>query len=211
MKTAKLIEIGDRGEQLQTFTVDEPTSRGPWIQTMNACQFHPFDPRPEDIDPNHIAHALSNKCRFGGYPKTLYSVAQHSMLVAEIAYGKSGHDREVYLWGLLHDAAEAYLPDVATPMKKHPKFAFFRELEAQIMLAVCERFHLPPEMPAVVHEADQMALAAEAKELMQPLHPDWKEWIDGIEPITTHVQPRQPHDAKRHWLSQFREQIKGRA
>lgn len=37
--------------------------RGSWIQTYKGIDFYPFDPRPEDVDIEDIAHALSLQCR----------------------------------------------------------------------------------------------------------------------------------------------------
>lgn len=83
----------------------------PWIQTFTGKQFWPLTPKAEDVCIEDIAHALAFKCRFGGHCKTFYSVAEHSCRVAEILRP------EHQLIGLLHDAAEAYLPDVAAPIK----------------------------------------------------------------------------------------------
>ena len=43
-----------------------------------------LNPKPGDIAPEDIAHALACTCRFNGHSRGFYSVAQHSMLVAEI-------------------------------------------------------------------------------------------------------------------------------
>ena len=53
-----------------------------WIQTYTGRAFDLLDPRPEQIDPLDIAHALSQICRFTGHVREFYSVAQHSVLVA---------------------------------------------------------------------------------------------------------------------------------
>jgi len=64
------------------------------------------DPIIEDI-----AHALANICRWTGHTSRFYSVAEHCIRAAAIA------PPECKLHVLMHDAAEAYLGDVATPLK----------------------------------------------------------------------------------------------
>lgn len=70
--------------------------------TYTGRQFWPLDPRAEDIDIRDVAHHLSLICRFNGAGRAFYSLAQHSCLVADTL------DAPLKLWGLLHDAAEAY-------------------------------------------------------------------------------------------------------
>lgn len=68
------------------------------------------------IDIIDIAHSLSNTCRFGGHCDYFYSVAQHSIN----CYKKVLNDglNDISMYALLHDAAEAYMCDVPTPLKK---------------------------------------------------------------------------------------------
>lgn len=63
-----------------------------------------------------IAHHLANLCRYNGATWRHYSVAEHSLLVATILRLR-GESPAVQLAGLLHDAHEAYLGDVSTPIK----------------------------------------------------------------------------------------------
>ncbi len=81
--------------------------RGDWIQVRSGRKFHPLDPRPEDVDINDIAHALSNLCRFTGHCTDFYSVAQHSVIASQIVPPASA------LAALLHDASEAYMGDIS--------------------------------------------------------------------------------------------------
>lgn len=85
--------------------------KGDWIQTYTGRQFWPLDPKPEEVCIEDIAHALSQQCRYAGHTIRFYSVAQHSVEIALRV------PRAAALWGLLHDAAEAYLVDLPRPVK----------------------------------------------------------------------------------------------
>lgn len=129
-----------------------------WIQTFTGRKVDPMAMRAEDVCVEDIAHALAMKCRFTGHVPAFYSVAQHSVLVAQHCENK--------LWGLLHDAAEAYLFDASRPVKHGLRAAgctLVDEIEASIMAAVCEQFGLPLEQPEDVKKADVLLLATEAK------------------------------------------------
>lgn len=74
--------------------------------------------RPDAVCIDDIAAHLAKINRFNGASRQPYSVAQHSVLVATIL-AVAGHDAATQLWGLLHDAHEAYLGDMATPVQWH--------------------------------------------------------------------------------------------
>jgi hypothetical protein len=59
-----------------------------------------------------IAHALSLSCRYNGHTVDFYSVAQHCCLCADLA------ERVDKQWALLHDAPEAYMGDLVSPLKR---------------------------------------------------------------------------------------------
>lgn len=146
-------------------TVD--SRKGDWIQTYTGRQFWPLDPRPEDIDIRDIAHALAHKCRYSGHTSQFYSVAEHSVFVSDNV------PEDLALWGLLHDAAEAYLPDVPRPLKHEPEMAWFRAVEARIMGAVCDHFGLCRDEPREVSRVDAAILADEMAQLMAPPPAPW--------------------------------------
>lgn len=84
------------------------------IKTYTEKEFRFDKIDPEAIDIRDIAHALSHLCRFTGHTNLFYSVAQHCLLVSDKIPGGP----EVKLAALLHDAAEAYVADLSTPLKK---------------------------------------------------------------------------------------------
>lgn len=169
---------------------------GLWCQTYSGIQFWHADPRPEEILIEDIAHALSNLCRFAGHTREFYSVAQHSVLVSQICVSEDA------LWGLLHDAAEAYCVDLPSPLKRLPGLERYHEIEAGVMTAVCERFGLRGSIPPGVKRADEILLLTEQREL---LGPQIQPWDTVAEPLEGTIIPWQPSQAKQEFLNRFRE------
>ncbi len=173
-----------------------------WINTFTGRKFWPVDPYPSEIDIRDIAHALSMQCRFTGHSREFYSVAQHSIHVSEMC------DAEDRLWGLLHDAAEAYLVDLARPVKHQPALRPYRDAEHKIMAAVATRFGLTAEQPESVTIADHRMLTTEAQQLMNQ-HPDWLVWSDLGEPYPITLRPMPPAEAEAIFLQRFYETVNG--
>lgn len=124
-----------------------------------------------------IAHALALTCRFSGHCRFHYSVAQHSVLVATLV------PEELALPALLHDAAEAYLSDIATPIKRH--LSEYRELERRVQNWINDHFGVDTERPEV-KRADLQALVAEKHAVMMQHRDDANHWSFGIE-VDDHV------------------------
>jgi 5'-deoxynucleotidase YfbR-like HD superfamily hydrolase len=166
----------------------------PWIQTYSGRRFTPTNPYVDAIVIQDIAHALSMKCRFNGHPKKFYSVAQHCVLVSYIC------DSGDALWGLMHDASEAYLVDFPAPLKHSGKFDDYIAVEDNMQRAICKRFGLPEVEPVSVKKADKMLLATEARDLMGPLHPDWRQ---PAEPLPFKIDALPQQEAKNLFMKRF--------
>lgn len=146
---------------------------GDWVQTWNGVKLRILDIKPEDFNIDDIAHALSNQCRFTGHTKQFYSVCEHSIRVCNyIDDTYPGNHREAYA-GLMHDASEAYLSDIARPFKNLPEFKFYREIEDSIMHKIAERFEFDWPMSDIVKEADDVLLGTEARDLINRPIDDW--------------------------------------
>lgn len=165
--------------------------KGDWIQTYQGKRFWPLDPRAEEIDIIDIAHSLAMKCRYGGHCSRFYSVAEHSILVSRaLPY-------EYALWGLMHDAAEAYLADICKPVK--PYLAGWKEIESGVMRAVCERFGLEVDEPEIVKKYDHRILTDEKRYLMKE-GPSWGGLIEGL---GVEIEFLSPEKAKDEFLTAY--------
>ena len=197
-----------------TETIPNPTAeqrRGDWIQTFTGRKFWPLDPRPEDIDVRDIAHALAHLCRFTGHSKTFYSVAQHCVIASEIV------SPEAALPALLHDAAEAYMGDIARPWKRllhcyaegdaciEPiKLAEHRLLDIIVAALGCPSRLFP--IWEEVEKADTILLVTEARDLMAPLAPGWHHTPEnGFEILPDRISPWTPGRSEHAFLKRFTE------
>jgi 5'-deoxynucleotidase YfbR-like HD superfamily hydrolase len=136
-----------------------------------------------------IAHALAQINRFTGHASRPYSVAEHSLLVCEIAEREFGvRDPAALLAFLLHDAHEAYTSDLSSPMKQVIGEAWYA-VEDGAQRQVLKRFGLQTAFAAsrdAIRRADLMALVTERVALLPDCGPQWEaaaehhplDWVD---------------------------------
>lgn len=172
-------------------------TRGDWMQTFTGRRFYPLDPRPDEIDPEDIAHALSLLCRYGGHVDRFYSVAEHCVLMSEWVAPENA------LAALLHDATEAYVVDVPRPLKR--QLPDYQRIEEQVWFAIAYRFRLrlpmPFVLPAEVKVADDRILLTERNELM-PRAGLWAQ--DGeMDPLPVTITGWSPAEAERRYLDRL--------
>lgn len=163
-----------------------------WMQTYKGGRFDFFAMSRSPLDIEDIAHSLSLVCRFGGHCKEFYSVAQHSVYVSQLCH----HDHK--LAGLLHDATEAYIGDMVTPLKR--LVPEFKEYEKSLYWTLAKQFGLPKELPQDVRDADLVMLAAEARDLMGANPSAW-----GLKdaPASIRIEPWPPKLAEKYFLEAF--------
>lgn len=149
-----------------------------YISTYNGNNYHFFDPKPEEICIDDIARALSMNCRYSGHVKHFYSVAEHSCHLHDIALEQTGDYEEAFC-ALMHDASEAYLTDIARPIKGH--LDEYKPLERISERAIQLKFNCQP-MTQLVKHLDTHVVGEEARQLFKT-PPDWCNDYDFI-PVT---------------------------
>lgn len=184
---------------------EEITRKGDWFMTRSGTAFWPLDPRKEEIFADDIAHGLSNICRWGGHAKTFYSVAQHCFHVSRLIYLDT-KSSALALVGLLHDASEAYIGDMVTPLKRHiPQFL---QIEAVIERMVMERFGLQEHhsvetgLPDIVKHYDAVMLATEKRDLT--CQGRTHTWNVPVKPEIWTVSPWSPELARSEYENELR-------
>lgn len=145
-----------------------------WLVLSNGAEQHLTGPhaRQPQYTIESLAHQLAQINRYTGATRRPYSVAEHSLLCADLA-ADAGHSPLVQLCCLLHDAHEAITGDMASPVKWHLReaWAAFENPHAHTLR---QHFHLLTAFVAyrrVIHHCDLVALATERRELL-PYDPD---------------------------------------
>lgn len=128
------------------------------IRTFSGQYVNVFDPDPDTILIEDIAHALSQQCRFGGHLPEFYSVAQHSVLCVVAV------PPEHALAALLHDAGEAYMLDIPSPIKN--RLPDYKKYEDNLMQVIAKKFGFQYPLHEEVKKTDKMLLEKEWRKLM---------------------------------------------
>lgn len=134
-----------------------------WTRTHGGNAVSLLKPSADDIDIRDLAHALANLCRFAGHTREFFSVAQHSVIVSRLC------PPELRLAALLHDAGEAFIGDIPSPVKSIMSAAALDEIkliELTLLCAIGRKFDVDMTPNPVVKHADLCALRAEAELLL---------------------------------------------
>ncbi len=141
-----------------------------WIRSRSGKAVQVLAIEPDQIVLEDIAFSLANKCRYTGHV-SYYSVAEHSVKGSEV-FLRIGR-KDLALAFLFHDAAEAYLPDIAGPIKGRffvrlldGDMHSFDELEGYVLRQVARALGLstaaPFDDPEVLTMDRNMLLAEKA-------------------------------------------------
>lgn len=153
-----------------TKPTDAPTKRA-WQRMLSGRRLDLLNPSPDDIEIEDIAHGLARVARWNGQTlgKHAFSVAQHALVVEEIASGRNADWAPRWrLAALLHDASEYVVGDLISPFKNAIGLDY-KAFELKLLAAIHQRFGLPAELPQIIQTeikaADQVAAFYEATQL----------------------------------------------
>jgi hypothetical protein len=176
---------------------------GNWILTHKGHAFSFSDLDSNVYDLHDIAHALSLTCRFGGMTDYHYSVAQHSCYIAEEIFRETC-DAAAALDGLFHDAEEAYMGDMKTPLKNMmPEFRAMSEKVDGLIRHNFHNFGVPLEMRDITKEYDTRILLDERSALFPNEGPPWG-FDDKIKPLHIDIHKWSPPLAEWRFLELFK-------
>jgi len=174
------------------------------IQTVSGVFFDVKNPDPSLVNIVDIAHGLSHLCRFTGQTNGFYSVAEHSVKVSRLV------PEDMALEGLLHDASEAYVGDMASPLKA--LLPEYQHIERKVQWAIARAFDLGYPFDHEIHRADRILLATERRDLMPVTPAHIREagrdpWA-GVEcygVLPARLNPLCPDEAKKEFLDRYDE------
>ena len=128
------------------------------IRTVTGKQIDLLAITEDDIDIEDIAYGLAHTARFAGQTRVFYSVAEHSISVM------ANLPLELKIAGLLHDASEAYIGDMPSPIKL--AMPDYRYIEDKIMEAIAKKFNFKWPLDSRVKKIDKKILLKEWSELV---------------------------------------------
>lgn len=168
------------------------------VKALSGRGINPFYPTEESISIGDIAHSLSMQCRFNGHIRNFYSVAEHSIKVSELLEDR-GLDSLVQLYGLLHDASEAYIADLPKPFKD--MLSEYITVEHVLQKAIETKLIGPRSIEsterALIDVIDSDMCLHESKEFGGPL--DWDSNLFQVK----FTEPLDPREAKMAFLDRY--------
>lgn len=154
-----------------------------WMLMASGLDLDLVYPTPGKIVFANIAHSLAQINRFHGHARRPYSVAEHSLLVCDIAEREFGLDVHGRLAALMHDAHESITNDLSSPAKAVVGEGWARfEGRMERLVRACFALHTAFfAYGDALRQADLIALATERQQLMHLDGPIWETLV--------HVQP----------------------
>lgn len=171
--------------------------RDPWIQTNSALKLHVLNPRAEEIYITDIARGLANTCRWAAQTTEFYSVAQHSVLLSLAV------PSDLKLAALLHDAHEAYLGDLPSPLKSNTALGLEYVLIADRLQEVIEEKYNIEPMESRLAIWDARIAVTEARSLGMDHFSSDPGWGLSVEPLALSIHPWTAENSYHAFLKRF--------
>jgi uncharacterized protein len=173
-----------------------------FIETFTGKKFGFLDPQQDEVEVYDIANALSKSCRYVGHVSDFYSVAEHcchlyDYFTSEVSDPTNKESRSV----LMHDASEAYLADIARPVKNI--LPDYQALEAKIEGMLAQKFDLIYPFPKWLKALDTRILLDERKMLQPFASYEWAVDKIGAKPLGVKLQCWSPAQAAREYLHRY--------
>ena len=155
------------------------------------------------MDVRDIAHALALTCRFTGHVRTFYSVAEHSCRVHDAVIAKWPYEQNAFE-ALFHDAAEAYLVDIAKPIKDLVGIGprSFVEHEHHLLMVIAAALGKPWHNHPGTKHFDIVLLVTEARDLLGPPPELWSSTLE-YDPLVETIEPWPWEKAEAEFLKRW--------
>jgi hypothetical protein len=170
-----------------------------FITTYSGGKFPYADPESYNFKISEIAHSLSQLNRFTGHSTKPYNVAEHSV---RVSYMVPECDA---LPALMHDTSEAFVGDVASPLKA--LLPDYQQIEDRVMRAIFKQFGIALPLPESVHEADKLSCYQEGYLLVT----DWRKNLDCSHlewPFSPPIHCWGPRKSKQAFIARYAELTK---
>jgi uncharacterized protein len=193
--------------------MNKPGAARAWQRMLSGRRLDLLDPSPLDIEIEDIAHGLARVARWNGqtHGPSIFSVAQHSLLVEHIAHSTDpGLSRQCRLTALLHDAPEYVIGDLISPFKAVLGNTY-QGVESRLLAAIHTRFSLPARTPAGlakhIKTADRAAAFIEAVRLAYFSVAEAEQFFGRpdihLENLDALLLPQSPNEAQASFLRRF--------
>lgn len=142
------------------------------IRLRNGRQFDFANPETTPLSIDDIAWGLSREFRYSNQSEVCLSVAEHSVLSSRMPFVPN----EFRLGILLHDASEAVMRDIASPLKD--LLPDYRMLEYRVQSSIYQSFGIAAPPLELIHQVDDVMREHEMSYVfdVQPAYRPWPEW-----------------------------------
>lgn len=176
-----------------------------WVELSSGRKFPlnlPAFQMQWNIHAEDIAHSLSRLCRYNGHTQRHYSVAEHTIVIADFVERRGGSAKDC-LTALHHDSPEFVLGDIIRPVKSTAPD--LKVLDETVSRAVAFRFKTHWPTPGWLRDLDNRILRDERRQVMRHTQNRW--FCDHLEPLNVRLMPirgRFSPIMRRMWLSRHR-------